>query len=258
MNKKDPNLFHDEYLKVDALSSSGMRYLERSPRHYLYSKQAVWEPTKAQELGTMVHMAVLEPKRFLSTYVAEPKFDKRTNLGKAAYESFVQENKGKLVVPMDSFIAVEGILEALEGSRTVGSLLKGGIAECSYFSEMDGVPVKCRADYVNITNGILVDVKTTQDASATEFARSCKNYDYARQMCFYKDIIEKVEEAQIVKCVIIAIESKPPYGIACYEIHPYDLDHARSNYKSLIEIYKKCMTSGLWPTYVDELNKIDL
>src|SRR6185503_13815919 len=61
-----------EYLKIDALGSSRLEHLAVSPLHYRYMSTQPDEETDAQELGTALHVAVLEPDLFDSAYVIEP------------------------------------------------------------------------------------------------------------------------------------------------------------------------------------------
>src|SRR5690625_4787601 len=51
----------------EGISSSGLKQMLRSPAHYKF--QASTPPTRAMEIGTSIHTALLEPDRFAHEYV---------------------------------------------------------------------------------------------------------------------------------------------------------------------------------------------
>jgi len=95
--------------------------------------------------------------------------------------------------------------------------LKSGIAECSFFSKVDGIDVKCRPDYYKEDIGIVVDLKTTDDASPQGFSKAVANFGYHTQASFYLKVLESME-LNAFKFVFIAVEKKPPYMVGIYEL----------------------------------------
>lgn len=61
---------NDEYHGGPGISKSGLDLVHRSPMHYHAVVTAANDrtPTPAQEIGTAVHMAILEPEEFAKTY----------------------------------------------------------------------------------------------------------------------------------------------------------------------------------------------
>jgi len=88
----------DEYTNHPGLSQSGAKELLRSPRHFQeYLNRDRSEQTPAQRLGTLIHLASLQPKVFDATIVVAPECDKRTTEGEqvgASFQSSLQPNQG--------------------------------------------------------------------------------------------------------------------------------------------------------------------
>ena len=59
----------EEYLAIDAMSASGIEQLRKSPLHFRYYRDNPKPSTPAMELGTALHMALLEPLLFEGQYV---------------------------------------------------------------------------------------------------------------------------------------------------------------------------------------------
>ena len=57
----NPNMPAEKYHAVQALSKSMMAKLLKSPAHYRAAQEEHQEPSKAMQLGTAIHTAVLEP-----------------------------------------------------------------------------------------------------------------------------------------------------------------------------------------------------
>lgn len=72
-----------EYDAIDAMNWSKLRLLRTSPKLLKWREQVERADTEALVLGRAIHCALLEPDRWKSDFLVEPKFDKRTKAGKA-------------------------------------------------------------------------------------------------------------------------------------------------------------------------------
>jgi len=74
----------EKYHAVDALSKSMMSKILKSPAHYRAALEEHQEPSKAMQMGTAIHTAVLEPHLYSQVVaVVPPDIDGRTKEGKA-------------------------------------------------------------------------------------------------------------------------------------------------------------------------------
>ena len=142
-------LTNKQYHARPEVSKSDLDLLARSPLHLKMKNELKSEPTKALLLGSAVHKLVLEPKDFSNEFSVEPDVDKRTKEGKAIYNDFLENLGDKTSLDLDIFGSAVEIANSVNSMRETAIFLKDGLAEQSYFSEIEGVAVKCRPDFYN-------------------------------------------------------------------------------------------------------------
>jgi exodeoxyribonuclease VIII len=92
---------------------------------------------------------------------------------------------------------------------------------------------------------VIVDVKTTQDASPEAFAGSVAKFGYHRQAAMY---CRGVEEAYGATCrlIFIAVCSNPPHDVGVYELSMAAIDQGAAEVVSLLEEYKRRKETHDW------------
>lgn len=244
---------NEDYHKHPALSCSGVKELLRSPAHYKAYVNREQKETPAMFLGTAAHCAILEPERFSNEYIQGIDADKRTKEWKA----FVSKNADKIILPKGEWTQVNYIAEAVLNHPTAGKLFTKGVAEESYFSELEDVTVKCRPDYIFPHLGICVDLKTTADASEKEFRKSCASFKYHIQHAFYSDVLASLGII-IENFIFVAVEKSPPYGVGVYELDENAFLLGREQYQRAIEIYKQAQEKETWEGYSNDIIQLSL
>ena len=177
------------------------------------------------KLGTATHCAILEPERFEIEYVEAPVVDRRTKDGKALWNEL--EQSGRIVLSSEEYAKVTGMAKAMKDHELASKLVEGGIAEQSVYwnQKVSGLEVseilcKARPDYIKpLKKGyVIVDIKTTQDASVYEFQRKAYyKYYYHLQAAHYVRGFEAVIGEKVIAFMYIAIESEPPYAISVFK-----------------------------------------
>src|SRR4051794_13605062 len=81
------NLPAAEYHAIKAVSATALKSLTPTPAHGRFKLDNQKE-TEAFAIGEALHVAVLEPDRWLKEWTKSPVFDNRTNAGKADREAF--------------------------------------------------------------------------------------------------------------------------------------------------------------------------
>ncbi len=120
-----------------------------------------------------------------------------------------------------------------------------------------GHPCKARADYIR-DDDIMVDLKTTMDASLSEFSRSIAKFGYHRQDAMYSDGFEACFGRPSRGFVFVAVETKPPHAVGVYTLDAESADAGRIEYQTLLNSFAECMESGNWPAYSDNIETIEL
>lgn len=247
-----------EYHKdTEKISKSGLDLIHKSPLHYwekYLNPMHIEKTTPALILGSAVHCAVLEPQEFGKRYAVAPTADKRTKEGKEIHANFEASVQGMQIISKDDSIVCERIMEAVQ-RHSEASLLLSKINKVEQVLEFEDM--KCKPDGICESLHLLIDLKTTEDASPTAFGRSALKYRYDVQAAFYSDIYEAVYKHRPEGFIFIAVEKTPPYAVAVYVIEDADIEIGRQKYKADLEIWRECKLKNEWKGFAG-LNTLKL
>lgn len=250
-----PDLPADEYHSTPAVSKSMLDLLARSPAHLRYSER---KETPAMALGSAVHCAVLEPERFACEYATVPNnLDRRTKAGKAAWEKL--QSSGLAVLSAADYVTCCRMRDSVHEHPAAREILSVGAAEQSAFWIDGATGVLCRArpDWVR-PDGVIADLKTTDNASPWAFARSVAGYRYAVQEAMYRDGWDAAGGGDVEMFIFIAVEKTAPFAVAVYELDARAVSHGRDQYLAGLKQYRQCLDSGQWPAYSDLIETLTL
>ena len=251
----------EAYHKSIGMSRSSLVHMLRSPQYYQFKKSEQTEPSKAMLFGSAVHKAFLEPELFVKEYAVAPKVDKRTTRGKEAWASFEHENKGKKLIDQEDFKDIHSMMLALKKHSYVSKLLgliKKENIEVSAYTTIEEVLCKSRADMMIPEMGMLIDLKTTQDARPHEFQRSVADYMYHVQAAYYLDIFSKATGITFDKFLFICVEKEAPFGVQVYVADPEMIEVGRFEYQNALISYKQCLEKNEWPSYDEKVLNLAL
>lgn len=239
------NISNAEYRKDPAYSRSDLFGLKRSPKHFKYALDHPQQETSALIFGTAFHSFVLEPENFAEDYyVITKKIDRRTKEGKSLWAEI--ESSGKIPIPGEDVQAFGEMRENILSVKAAAVLLKGE-KERSYFwtDKLTGVKLKCRPDCRTDlkTTSVIVDLKTTENASTDKFIRSCVNYGYDLQAAMYKQGVETIE-GKPHKFVFIAVEKSPPYACNIIEMDESFIKKGETDLRSYLYTLKDCLETN--------------
>ena len=247
------------YHALDAVSKSDLDRIARSPAHWKYGER---EETAAMRIGSAVHCAVLEPERFATDYAVAPPTslcDKRTKAGKEQFAAFEEENAGKTVLTFEEGTLCAHLAASVRAHPRAAALLSAGQPEVSAFWNDPEFNVRCRARYDWLTpDGLALDLKTTQDASAGAFAKSCANFRYHVQSAWYQDGYLQATGDLPLGFVFIAVEKTPPYAVALYELDGEAVDYGRALARRDLARYVTARELDVWPAYPDTIQPLSL
>lgn len=241
-------LYNDSFKEYQAhpgISKSGLDQFRKSPLQYKYSLTAEREQTPAMLLGEAIHCAVLEPKRFESSYFNLPEGMRR---GTKAYDELQKANEGKIALNHTEWGTTTGIVKSLSENKEAQSLLKDAEKEVSAYSLLTEslIIVKGRMDAINHTEHTIIDLKTTEDASRESFSSSILKYRYHVQAAIYVDLMKAITKKDF-KFKIIAVQKDDPFDFSIHEVGPLSLDLGRSIYKQELIYFFSCLTRNEWP-----------
>jgi hypothetical protein len=256
-----------EYFANPAISNSKIKELLRSPAHYKHSLTAPHEEKESFLVGSATHCSVLEflefDKRF---YVCDEKIDKRTNVGKEKWKEVLKLADGKQVVTSENYEKVSGMHNAIMSNGEAGIFFREGSPEVVAFAEIEGVSAKAKFDWLIEKpvfwegvdyDGIIVDLKTTDDARRDSFAKSIYKFGYDTQCAWYTDVAEKALGGTYL-FLFVVVEKSAPHCLSIFQLDDASIHIARMKYRRALALYRECSVTGDWYGYEGGVQLISL
>ena len=141
----------------------------------------------------------------------------------------------------------------------VKKLLDGEHEKPFYWTDdLTGEGCKIRVDCISNIGGkpVIVDYKTTADASTDGFMHSAVKFGYDLQAGMYCEGVEKVAGKKPL-FVFIAQEKTPPYAVNILQADDLMVKRGYDVFRELIGIYHECKTTGNWYGYLGAYNVIN-
>jgi hypothetical protein len=237
LNYNESLMDEKTYRKHDAWAASDLRLLAKGYGFYSHKRDYPEEYgyTAALRAGTITHTAVLEPSKFQNEYVVPPEINKRTKAGKEEWAAWEEENGDKFAITSDELHKANLLRQHVFANPKAAEMLVGGMAEVplTWVEQAEDGELynfKGRADYIKTFNDtmLVIDLKTTQDASYKSFQRSVVNWDYSLQAAHYQRGVEILHPDYDVHFVWVVIEKQAPYGCAIYTCTSEIYEHGNS------------------------------
>ncbi len=251
------NMPNEVYHSSPGISKSGLDAINRSPAHYKFGEH---KTSKAMELGTALHAAVLEPEIFDDEFLMLPDVkDRRASEYKKATKSLPD----KIVLVGKEVGQVDGMVKAVNDHRVAKQLVDGcKYRELSFYGYHPdlGILCKCRFDALSWGGGdsyIAVDLKTTKDAMPEEFSKSIFNYRYHVQAPYYAWVFNWATGLTLDRFWFVAVESTSPHGVICRFLDDDTLSIGSADANTNLETYKGCLETNYWPCYEQPENLDD-
>jgi len=245
----------DHYNNIIALNYSGCKALLRSPGHYKAWLTEDKKDSPAFQMGRLVHLAALQPELLAERVAVSPSVDRRTKEGKATFELFQSGLKeGQECVSQDIYEDVIRIAKSAHDALVALGLTEWQ-TEMGCVIGMGAITIKGRPDLIaKDANGdlVVVDLKTTQDASPAAFAKDVANFKYHLQAAFYMRL------TGAKKFIIVAQEKELPCANRVYTLDEAALAEGNRLMEEAIALYSQCVAFDSWPTYSKDITTLSL
>ena len=239
------NMPNEDYHNHDSISNSGLSLVSRSPAHYAF--RTPWAATRAMDIGTAFHTALLEPERFKAEYVTTEGNDRR----KVEYKDAAKVYGGDKTLTANEGASVSVMSESIRSNDAAQELLSSpGYAEVSFFVKdpETGCVLRCRFDWLTHT-GFAIDLKKTQDCREFAFSKSVLMYRYHCQAAMYSHVYELVMGKPLESFKFLAVEEQPPCANVLYDLDAFAMQIGHTGYRESLAEYAKANESGEWTTY---------
>jgi hypothetical protein len=240
------------YRATEGISASDIKWIlpPRTPAHYHAYKTGliVREETRALVLGTLCHLAVLEPERLATAFAVRPAgLDFRTKDGKAWRDAQGE----KPILDETEAAMLDGMSKSVAAHPAAAALLDGAQREVSLFKEhRTGLRLKGRLDVLG--NGYVADVKTAEAGDAGGFAAAVFRYNYHVQAAMYCQL------AGVERFSFITVEKVAPFAVAVYDLSAKALQVGLNSLNYALDTITACEEAGEWPAYARDAQTLDL
>jgi exodeoxyribonuclease VIII len=240
------------------LSSTNVRTFNKNKKQFKYGlTHELVKQTKAMADGTAVHSFFLERDNFNTDYVTKPSDIKlNTKVGK----EWAQEHQSKIIIDSEFSSNLLEMEKSFMDSpaKIIYNKNMGGQTELSYFwDDLGLVKGKCRPDWISDDGSIVIDLKTTIDASPKGFQKSISNWGYHLQLGWYLRGLQKLG-LDSYDFIFIAIEKTPPFSVGVYRADQEMINYAMNKLDEIVPEIDKALAAQEFPDYTPEITSIGL
>jgi hypothetical protein len=252
-----------DYYKIKALSHSMLSCLAQSPMEcrMRYVDDPPTLPKKdsaAFAMGHAVHCLALEPNEFSNRFAIAPKCDRRTNAGKAEWAQFLVDCEGRELLDDQQYEDALDCVQALNNHPQFATIMaQPRRVEVEHYFDLFGHRFKARLDCVVDSMRLILDIKTTDDASPHRWQWSAVDYGYHRQNAIYREAVR--QDTRKDYRFIFAVVEKPkpstrgiPPTVALYELDPDTVLMGYDDTQRLVQDYEDRMANGWWQQYYSD------
>jgi hypothetical protein len=246
-----------DYYANRALSHSKLSCLAQNPMEF--KMRYVDDPptlspkeSDAFAFGHAVHCLALEPESFSDRFFVFPKMDRRTKEGKAAYAEIQEASKSKTLLDGDDYADAIACVQALNNHAEFATIMaQPRRVEVPFEFELFGHRFKAKPDAIIDSMRLIVDIKTTDDASPHRWQWSAVDYGYHRQAWIYRHAVE-IDSGVEYRFVFAVVEKpKPstrgiPSTVALYELDADTIGMGYQDARNLVTEYEHRLETNNW------------
>lgn len=237
------------------LSSSSLKLLLENKQEfyeqYILGRKTVQPDNTAFLFGSYMHSLILEPNLVSSEYVvAGNEFNIRRG---EEYEKFKRAHPGKKVITSNEDALARELLTALANRPLASELLEDGLSEHTACVEIGGVKLKSRADYINVNEGYIVDVKTTSNATDRQTViQTNEQFHYPLSAALYCLVFEAHYGKPFDFYWVFLSKFKKTCDV--YKMSEKTKAAGRAQVEKALEIYRRAVESSNW--HVMEIEEV--
>ena len=238
------------------LSSTNIRTFKKNRKQFEYSlTHDLIKQTKAMADGTAVHAFFLERDKFDTDFIIKPA-DMRLNT--KAGKEWALEHQSKIIIDYELGNNLYEMEKSFIDSPAKLIYDIKGQTELSYFwDDLGTIKGKCRPDWLSDDGSIVVDIKTTTDASPRGFQKSISTWGYHLQLGWYLRGLRKLG-VPAEQFIFIAIEKTAPFCVGVYRADQDMINFAMKELDQLMPEIQTAMVSNEFPDYTPEITSIGL
>jgi exodeoxyribonuclease VIII len=202
--------------------------------------------------GHAVHCLALEPEKFDERFAAAPKVDRRTTAGKIRWAEHLEDSKDKIVIDEQDYADAIACVQALNNHPEFATIMaQPRRVEVPFEFDLFGHRFKAKPDCIVDSMKLILDIKTTDDASPHRWQWSAVDYGYHRQAYIYQQAVQ-LETNEWYRFIFAVVEKpKPstrgiPPTVALYELDPDTVRMGLEDSAGLVLQYESRLETNNW------------
>lgn len=297
--------YHDD----PGISRSGLTRLGQSPAHYYSTRFEPHKRTDAMDVGDAFHVLALQPHLWDDRVAIEPTvgmawdlysngaievkgkakapgepgpdedldapLPKKSAFEKEVWARFEAENESRAWITAQQHADVQLMVESIRQHPIAGPLCNPADLECevSYYWNDPEAKVLCKSrnDAENYAHNVVVDLKSTLDASYSGFAKSVAKFEYHCQDAHYMRGIALRGGWKPRAFVFVAVEKTPvwvkgkddteprlTHPIGVYVLFPELRKLGETINRRRLALYAECKRADVWEAYDPAIRDLDV
>lgn len=235
----------------------------RSPAHYFYKFLSGNHKPKDDSKATfaaVVRCMLQTPGEFTKRfYVASTAIDRRTKEGRQQWLEWCKIASGKRIISKPEYLAALEVKSEVRENEIIRKIYSDGVANKEFHFVDSWHNMECSATAGWLYSGsMIVQIQMVDDASPAGFAKFCKYNNLFIKSAWLNDGFEVATGGTCSGVIFVAIEEKPPYGFAMYQLDSMDLEIGRQTYIDGLERIKTAVATGIWEGYSPKIEKLNV
>lgn len=201
------------------------------------------------DVGTALHLAVLEPKQLAKRAVVVDVENWRTKEARQRREE--ARMYGQVALLAKDRDLIDELAHALWGNSFVRDMLDGADTEVSYFWDSRGVACKARADIIAKDGRRIGDLKASKSAAPEFFQHRAFNAGHFLRSVWYAAGWE-VASGNRADYHYIVVSTDPPHLVTVAKLDDRATAWGEQMVGRALTLFRECRKRNVWPPYCPE------
>lgn len=140
-----------------------------------------------------------------------------------------------------------GVAREFMQTCEIARYIKDADAELTCVTQHNGLWLRARPDLLSKDRKVIVNYKTTENASPDTFIRQINRMGYDLDAVFYERVMKNLGHSS--EQFFIAQEVSPPYACVLAGLDPAAREVAQGKLNVALGMWERCMQSGRWNAY---------
>lgn len=255
----------DTYRVSPGLAGSDLELVTQNPAAFNRGERT--EPTEDMDFGSLFHSELLtgdagyhvQPDTYPapeSTKKDAAIIDKPWNWGATFCKEWRAEHSDLPILPKtgaNSAAMLAAMVAKCKAHKLASQLISRLTPEVSVFSRSAEYPVLCKGRLDGMIRGettIIVEVKTTRDASTAAFSREILKRGYYKKAAWYRMLLHELRISP-VEFWFIAVEKSESPRVNVRRLAERAMDKGDFDNDDAMKLYMKCKLGVFWPELPD-------